>query len=98
MSNIITIDYLRSFRFGTQNEGEFKNGFAIFDFIISFITMGLIGLYFKKTRQFLAATLPLSIISHLAVGRITPLTKMTIGPGYYSVKLIMIILTGLIFI
>lgn len=79
----MNITYLRSFRIGKDPD------FAIFDFAISFIIMFLIGLYFGRARQFLAATIPLSVAAHLAFGQMTPLTKMTIEPGFYHVKFIM---------
>ena len=79
-----TIETLRSYKVGR---------FAIFDFFVSFLVMFLIGLYFGRPKQFLAATLPLGIFTHLITGTQTPLTKMTIGPGFYYVKIMMIVLT-----
>lgn len=84
--NLIT--FLRSFRIGP---------FAIFDFAASYLVAYLVGPYLKKigipiTReQLLWWTLPLSILAHIAVGKITPLTELFIAPnGGYLVKAIII--------
>ena len=84
--NLIT--FLRSFRIGP---------FAIFDFAASYLVAYLVGPYLKKigipvTReQLLWWTLPLSILAHIAVGKITPLTELFIAQnGGYLVKAIVL--------
>lgn len=84
MNNISTIDYLRSFR---------VINYAIFDFIASFIGMYILAKIFKwNMKKVMLLTIPLSVVSHILVDNITPLTKQTIGEGNYLVKIIMIIL------
>lgn len=88
------ITFLRSFRIGP---------FAIFDFVLSYVVMYLIAPYLKKlgvpvTReQLLWWTLPLSILAHIAVGRITPLTELFLAQNDgYLIKgvVILMILIG----
>ena len=86
------ITYLRQFRLGS---------FAIFDFGISFLGMLLLspglswlckkaGVFVPK-RNWVILTLPLSVIAHVLIGRITPFTKEFLDPsGYYVVKLIIL--------
>jgi hypothetical protein len=84
--DIITL--LRSFRIGPV---------AIFDFAASYLVAYLVGPYLKKigipvTReQLLWWTLPLSILAHIAVGRITPLTELLLAQneGYFVKALIL---------
>ena len=84
MNNTSTIDYLSSFR---------VMNYAVFDFIASFIGMFILAKIFKlKMKKSMLLTIPLSVVSHILVDNITPLTKQTIGEGNYLVKLIMIIL------
>lgn len=84
MNNTSTIDYLRSFR---------VMNYAVFDFIASFIGMFILAKIFKlNMKKSMLLTIPLSVVSHILVDNITPLTKQTIGEGNYLVKLIMIIL------
>lgn len=88
------ITFLRSFRIGP---------FAIFDFAASYLVTYLVGPYLKKigipvTReQLLWWTLPLSILVHIAVGRITPLTELFLAKNDgYLIKgvVILMILIG----
>lgn len=86
------IDYLRTFRIGP---------FAIFDFTISFVGMALLspllsGL-FKKVgilipkKNWVILTIPISILAHILIGKITPLTKDFLDPsGHYIVKLLVV--------
>ena len=84
MNNTSTIDYLSSFR---------VMNYAVFDFIASFIGMFILAKIFKlNMKKSMLLTIPLSVVSHILVDNITPLTKQTIGEGNYLVKLIMIIL------
>lgn len=83
MGSLGNIEYLRSFRL---------QGFAVFDIVVSFIAMWLLGRHYGHTRQFIAATLPLSVLVHLAFGQMTPLTRMTVGPRYLHVKVLMLVL------
>jgi hypothetical protein len=90
-----TIENLRQFRLGK---------YAIFDFAASFLGVYLlspllskiflkIGLNIPK-QNWLFLTLPLSILTHLLVGNITPMTKDFFSPNsHYLLKLI--ILTSL---
>jgi len=77
---MITIEYLRQFRFGE---------YAILDFAVSFLGIYLLSPLLSKTflkinveipkKNWLYLTLPISIIAHLIVGTITPMTKSFIG-------------------
>jgi hypothetical protein len=89
------IETLRSYRIGP---------FAIFDFAISYIIVFLIApllvkiskkLNFPITKtQWLWLVLPFSVLSHLMVGNITPLTEMFIEPnGNFLVKAIVLFMT-----
>lgn len=89
---MIPIEFLRQFRF---------MGYAIFDFVAVFLGMYLLapGLskLFKATgiiipkHNWLYLALPIGIIIHLLVGRITPMTKDFIDPGsHYILKIIII--------
>lgn len=87
-----TIDYLRTFRIG---------GYAIFDFAASFLGMLLLapllswlckkaGIIVPK-QNWVILTLPISIVAHVLVGKMTPLTKQFLDPsGHYLVKIIII--------
>jgi len=73
---MIPIDFLRQFRF---------SGYAIFDFIAVFLGMFLLSpslsrIFLKlrvdiPKRNWLFLTLPISIFTHLLVGKITPMTR-----------------------
>lgn len=84
------IEFLRQFRIG---------GYAIFDFIVSFLGIYLIAPLISRIflkigidiprRNWLFLTLPLSILVHLLVGRITPMTKNFIDlHGHYLLKIL----------
>jgi hypothetical protein len=87
------IDSLRQFRVG---------GFALFDFAVSFLGMlalsplltGLfkrMGVHVPK-RNWVILTLPISVLVHTLVGKMTPLTKDFLDPsGHYLAKAIMIV-------
>jgi hypothetical protein len=88
--NVIT--FLRQFRIGQ---------FAIFDFALAFLGMFLISPLLSKIfmkvginiprRSWLFFTLPISILAHLLVGRMTPMTKEFLAlNGYYLLKAIII--------
>ncbi len=92
-----TIEFLRQFRLG---------GYAIFDLAVSFLGIYLLAPWlsklFLKIRisvpklNWLFLALPLSILVHLLVGKITPMTKNFLDiHGSYFLKII--ILTLLIF-
>lgn len=87
-----TIEFLRQYRIGE---------YAIFDFAISFIGIyllsPLLSKLFLKIRinvpkiNWLYLTIPLSIISHLLVGTITPMTRDFFDiNGHYILKIIII--------
>ncbi|NCS97911.1 MAG: hypothetical protein GW762_04960 [Candidatus Pacebacteria bacterium] len=73
---MITIEYLRSFRVGE---------FAIFDFVVSFIGIFLLSPLLSKLARFFRLniplkswmffTIPFSVLAHILVGNITPLTE-----------------------
>lgn len=89
-----TIEYLRQFRIG---------GFAMFDFTASFLGMFPIGLLLSKLfrrmgieipwQTWLYWTVPISIIAHILISKMTPLTKEFLDPsGFYIVKIIVVAL------
>ncbi len=90
----MTIEYLRSFRFG---------GYALFDLAISFLGIYLLspllsklflklGLIIPK-KNWLYLTLPLGVLVHLLVGTITPMTKSFIDLNSgYGLKLLIVVL------
>lgn len=73
---MISIEFLRQFRFGE---------YALFDFFVAFLGVyllaPLLSKLFLKLRvdisrtSWLLLTLPISIIVHVSIGRITPMTK-----------------------
>lgn len=86
------IDYLRQFRI---------EGYALFDFTLAFLGMILIApllsRLFKKMgvlvpkKNWVILTLPISVLAHVLVGKITPLTAYFLDPnGHYFVKLIVL--------
>ena len=87
-----SIEYLRQFRISE---------YAIFDFAVAFIGIyllsPLLSKLFLKLRldipkhNWLYLTLPISILVHILVGNITPMTRdfLDIG-GHYILKLIII--------
>lgn len=94
---MIPIEFLRQFRLG---------GYAIFDFVVSFLGIYLLSPLLSKLflklkinipkRNWLFLTLPLSILFHLLVKNITPMTKNFLDlNGHYILKII--ILTSLFF-
>ena len=90
---MIPIEFLRQFRLG---------GYAIFDFIVSFLGMFLLSPILSKLFSLIKVkipklnwvilTLPLSIIAHLASGRITPMTKNFLDLNdHYILKMIILV-------
>lgn len=89
---MIPIEALRQYRI---------SGFAVFDFVAAFLGIYLLSFLliriFRKvnidipTRSWLLLTLPISILAHLAVGKMTPMTKDFIDThGHYIIKLVII--------
>ena len=89
---MIPIEYLRQFRF---------NGYAIFDFVVVFIGMYLLAPLLSKLflklridiprKNWLFLALPIGIITHLLVGKITPMTRDFINLNdHYILKIIII--------
>jgi len=87
-----TIDILRQFRIG---------GYALFDLGVSFLGIYLLSPLLSKLflklrikitkRSWLFFTLPLSILVHIIVGNITPMTKNFIDVhGHYFLKIIIL--------
>lgn len=90
----ITIEFLRQFRFGR---------YAIFDLVVAFLGMFVLSPLLSKIflmfrikipkRNWLFLTLPISIVVHLLVGKITLMTQDFIDPqGHYVLKIFIIIL------
>lgn len=88
----MVIETLRQYKIGP---------FAIFDFVISYLIVYLISPILVKLSkklgfpiskvQWLWLVLPVSILTHIAVGNITPLTSMFIEPNkFYLVKITVI--------
>jgi hypothetical protein len=85
---MITIDFLRQFRIG---------GFAIFDLSTAFLGILLlspvlswifrkVGLEIPK-KSWIFWTLPIGILTHLLIGRKTPMTVEFFDPsGHYVLK------------
>lgn len=91
---MISIEFLRQFRIA---------GFAIFDFAVSFIGVyllapllsklfGKLGIQILK-KNWLFLTIPLSVLIHVLVSQITPMTKEFLDPqGHFILKGVIIIL------
>jgi hypothetical protein len=88
------IDFLRQFRVG---------GLAIFDFAVAFLGIFLIAPFLSKIFRKLGLeiprcswvffTLPIGIIVHMLIGKITPMTKEFLDPsGHYFLKVIVVVL------
>jgi len=89
-----TIEFLRQFRIG---------GYAIFDFAVSFVGIyllaPLLSKLFLKIRikipklNWLYFTLPISVIAHLLVGNITPMTRDLLDiHDHYVLKIVFLVL------
>ncbi len=89
-----TIDFLRSFRL---------EGYAIFDFAVSFLGIYLLSPFLSKLflkiglnipkPNWLFLTLPLSILFHLIFNKLTPLTRDFLNPGGgYILKIVVLFL------
>lgn len=87
-------EFLRQFRIGE---------YAIFDFAASFLVMYFMApVLTKAVRHFgvdvpkwtwMYFTIPLSVLAHLLVGTITPLTQHVIDPhGSYVIKALILLL------
>ncbi len=90
----MTIEFLRQFRIG---------GYAIFDIAVSFLGIYLLAPLLSKIflkfnikitrKSWLLLTLPISILFHLLVGRITPMTKnFFVLDSHYGIKIVILIL------
>lgn len=91
---MIPIEFFRQFRVG---------GYAIFDIALAFLGIYLLSpllsrLFLKvkiniPKKNWLFLTLPIGIIAHLAVGRITPMTENFININdHYVLKILIITL------
>ncbi|HPN54958.1 MAG TPA: hypothetical protein PLB52_03450 [Candidatus Moranbacteria bacterium] len=91
---MVPIEYLRQFRF---------LGYAIFDFLVVFIGMYLLAPLLSKLflkirinipkKNWLFLALPIGIVVHLLVGKITPMTRDFINlHDHYILKIIIICL------
>jgi hypothetical protein len=89
-----TIEFLRQYRFGE---------YAIFDFVISFVGIYLLSPLLSKLFltlgikipkvNWLYLTIPISILAHLLVGEITPMTRNFIeSNGHAFLKVVVIVL------
>jgi uncharacterized membrane protein len=90
-----TIQFLRSFRFGE---------YAYFDIFVSFLGIYLLSPLLSKLflklklkisrKSWLLLTLPLSIIVHILVKNVTPMTRDFLDfNGHYVLKGVILILT-----
>lgn len=88
------IEFLRQFRLG---------GYALFDFAVAFLGIYLLAPLLSKLflkirldipkQNWLFLTLPISILVHILIGNITPLTEAFLNiHGNYIVKLIILAL------
>jgi hypothetical protein len=88
-----TIETLRQFRI-------FE--YAIFDLALAFIGIAILAPLLSKLsrkigleislKSWLLLTLPISIVSHILVGEITPMTESFLRPeGHYLLKIITVI-------
>ena len=89
----ISIEFLRQFRFGE---------YAIFDFVVSFLGIYLLSSLLSKVflkfkidipkLNWLFLTLPISILAHLLVGQITPMTRNFLDPhSNYFLKILILV-------
>jgi len=89
---MVPIEYLRQFRF---------LGYAIFDFLVVFIGMYLLAPLLSKLflkirinipkKNWLFLALPIGIVVHLLVGKITPMTRDFINlHDHYVLKIIIL--------
>ena len=94
---MISIEFLRQFRFGE---------YAIFDFVVAFLGIYLLSPLLSKIflklrvdipkKSWVLLTLPIGIVAHLIVGRITPMTKNFLDiHGHYILKIILVLLVVL---
>jgi len=92
-----SLEFLRQFRFG---------GYAIFDLIVAFLGIYLLSPWlskvFLKLRisipkiNWLFFTLPLGILIHLLIGKITPMTRNFLDiHSHYFLK---VLILGLLFL
>ena len=89
---MLSIDFLRQYRIGE---------FAIFDLAVAFLGVFLLSLILSKLfrklgleipkKSWVLWTLPIGILAHLLVGRITPLTRDFLDlNGHYLSKAVII--------
>jgi len=90
----MNLEYVRSFKIGD---------YAIFDIVVSFVGIWILSPLLTKFFRFfkleiplsswIFLTLPLSILIHALVGKITPMTKYFLDPsGHFLLKLFIVIL------
>lgn len=89
-----TIDVLRQYRIA---------GFALFDLTLALLGMALVawplswlfarfGILIPK-RNWLFLALPIGILAHIAIGKMTPMTREFLDPhGYYPLKIVILAL------
>jgi hypothetical protein len=91
---MITIELLRQFRIG---------GYAVFDFAAAFLGIFLLSHLLSKIfrlikldipkQNWLFLTLPIAILVHLLIGKMTPMTKNLLDlSGHYVLKIIILCL------
>ena len=89
---MVSIEYLRQFRFGE---------YAIFDLTVSFLGIYLLSPLISKLflklridipkRNWVFLTLPIGILAHLLVGRMTPMTQNFFDiHAHYFLKIIIL--------
>ena len=89
------LEFLRQFRLG---------GYAIFDFIVAFVFIYFLSpsltKLFRKIRldvpkyNWLFLVLPISVLVHILIGNMTPMTQNFLDTqGHYFLKTVIILLT-----
>ncbi|MBU1164582.1 hypothetical protein KKA15_03400 [Patescibacteria group bacterium] len=89
---MVPIEFIRQFRF---------SGYAIFDFVAAFLGVYLLSPLLSKfflklkldipKKNWLYLTLPIGIVAHLIVGKITPMTADFIDiQSHYILKILII--------
>jgi len=89
-----TLEFLRQFRI---------KDYALFDFLITFLIIYLLSPFLSKLflkfkiiipqKNWLFLALPLSILTHLLINNITPLTRNFLDlNNYYLLKILILIL------
>jgi dihydroorotate dehydrogenase len=87
-----TLEFLRQFKL---------SGYAIFDLVATFVGMGLLSPFLTKAfakigvkipkLNWLILALPIGIVAHLMVGKMTPMTENFLDPNkHYTLKIFLV--------